>query len=72
MPAPLCHYLAMYEHKTFGKILKLLDRNTIRKAIKEHNSDKYSKGFGTWNHLVVMMFSQYIDRNKKFISVSLT
>lgn len=51
----------MYKHNTFGEILKLLDRKIVTESIRKHNSDKYSKGFGTWNHLVAMIFSQLSD-----------
>jgi hypothetical protein len=51
----------MYKHNTFSKILKLLDRKTVTKSIGKHNSDKYSKGFGTWNQLVAMIFAQLTD-----------
>ena len=48
----------MYQNNTFGQILKLLDKEMISEIITSNKSDKHSKGFGTWNHLVVMLFSQ--------------
>lgn len=51
----------MYKHNTFNEILKLLDRTIVTKSIKKHDSDKHSKGFGTWSHLVSMIFSQLTD-----------
>ena len=48
----------MYKNSTFSEILKLLDRGIVTKAVEKHQSDKYSKGFGTWKHLVAMIFSQ--------------
>lgn len=51
----------MYKHNTFGEILKLLDRKIVTEAIKKHSSDKYSKGFNTWRHLVAMIFAQLSD-----------
>ncbi len=51
----------MYKHNTFGEILKLLDRKIVTESIRKHSSDKYSKGFGTWNQLVAMIFSQLSD-----------
>jgi putative transposase len=50
----------MYKHNTFSELLKLLDRSIVRKSVKQHESDKYSKGFGTWNQLVAMIFSQLV------------
>lgn len=51
----------MYKHNTFGEILKLLNRKIVTESIRKHNSDKYSKGFGTWNQLVAMIFCQLSD-----------
>lgn len=48
----------MYKHNTFSEILKLLDRGIVTKSVKKHESDKHSKGFGTWNQLTAMIFSQ--------------
>ena len=39
----------MYKHNTFSEILKLLDRSVVKKSVDYHKSDKYSKGFSTWN-----------------------
>lgn len=44
---------------TFGKILKLLDMKLIKKAVADHESDKYSKGFGTLEQLVSLLFVQF-------------
>ncbi|WP_425362563.1 DUF4372 domain-containing protein [Candidatus Tisiphia endosymbiont of Hybos culiciformis] len=51
----------MYQHSTFGVIVKLLDREIISKLVKSHQSDKYSKKFSTWNHLVTMLFGHFTD-----------
>ena len=51
----------MYRNSTFVEILKLLDRETVKEAIKKNASDRYSKGFGTWNQLVSMLFAQLSD-----------
>lgn len=48
----------MYKNNTFSEILKLLDRSIVKNAVSKHNSDKYNKGFTTWNQLVAMIFSQ--------------
>jgi putative transposase len=48
----------MYRNTIFSEILKLLDRDIISKSVEQHQSDKYSKGFKTWNHLTAMIFSQ--------------
>jgi putative transposase len=49
----------MYQNNTFIEILKLLDRGIIKQAIDNNQSDKHSKGFGTWNHLICMLFYQF-------------
>ena len=51
----------MHVQNTFNEILKLLDRNIVIESIRKHNGDKHSKGFGTWNHFVAMIFSQLTD-----------
>lgn len=42
----------------FSQILSLLDRSIINRAVREHQSDKYSKGINTWTHMVSMVFMQ--------------
>ena len=42
----------------FSQILGLLHRESVKKVIPEHNSDKFSKGINTWTHLVSMVFMQ--------------
>ena len=42
----------------FSQILGLLHRESVKKVILEHNSDKFSKGINTWIHLVSMVFMQ--------------
>lgn len=49
----------MYSPSTFSQIVKLLDREQIKQAIVGRKSDKYSKGFTTWNHLMAFLFAQF-------------
>lgn len=49
----------MYKNSTFGEILKLLNKEIVTRAVQDHKSDKYSKGFNTWNQLVAMLFGQF-------------
>lgn len=42
----------------FSQILGLLHRESVKKVILQHNSDKFSKGINTWTHLVSMVFMQ--------------
>jgi hypothetical protein len=40
----------------FSQILKLIDKNDFKKAVKEKNSDYYYKAFKSWTHLTTMLF----------------
>lgn len=41
-----------------SQILALVNRNIFEKTVKNHESDKHSKGINTWTHLVSMIFMQ--------------
>ena len=47
------------KNSIFGQILQLIPRYEFEKAVKKHNSDKYNKGFTTWNHFVGCHLSKY-------------
>jgi IS4 transposase len=49
----------MFRSTTFGQIVKLLDRGLFKKVVKGYGSDKYCKGFRTWDHLMAGLFSQF-------------
>lgn len=38
-----------------GQLLSQLPKGRIRRVIEEHGSDRYTKKFTTWDHLVVML-----------------
>lgn len=40
----------------FGQLLKLIDKATFVRLVKEHKSDHYYKAFKSWDHVVVMLF----------------
>jgi hypothetical protein len=40
----------------FGQILKLVDKSTFIELVKQKKSDYYYKAFGSWDHLVTMLF----------------
>lgn len=42
----------------FTQLLERIDRDRFKKLVKEHQSDKHSKGISTWTHLVSMLFMQ--------------
>jgi len=39
------------------QILKFIDRGDIYRTAKRHNSDRYTKKFNTYEHLVTMIFT---------------
>ena len=43
----------------FSQIISKLDRGKFSKLIKDKQSDKHSKGFNSWTHLVSMLFCQF-------------
>lgn len=43
----------------FSQVLQLIPRNIFQSAVRGHNSDKYSKGIDSWNHLVSMLFCHF-------------
>ena len=48
----------MFTISRFQEILKYLPRSTFNRLVKEHESDKHSKGFGSWSQLVAMLYGQ--------------
>ncbi len=40
----------------FAQIIQKLDRSIFKKLVKEHQTDKYQKGFDSWFHLILMLF----------------
>lgn len=43
----------------FSQIIKKLDRSSFNKLVKDKQTDKHSKGFNSWMHLVSMLFCQF-------------
>lgn len=41
----------------FGQLINLLPKQRIARLIAQHQSDRYTKKFKTWDHLVVMLFA---------------
>lgn len=48
----------MFRITTFRELLKGLPRPTFDQLVKKRNADKYSKGFGHWDHLIAMLYGQ--------------
>ena len=47
----------------FSQILSLIDRTIVDKAVRIHQTDKYSKGINSWTHLVLMLFMHLAKAN---------
>lgn len=45
-----------FGQSVFGQLISLLDRQEVAKAVVKTGSDKFCKGFYTWDHLVTMLF----------------
>jgi len=43
----------------FSQIISKLSRPSFIKLVREYNTDKHSKGFNSWTHLVSMLFCQF-------------
>lgn len=43
----------------FSQIIKKLDRSSFNKLVQEKQTDKHSKGFNSWTHLISMLFCQF-------------
>ncbi len=48
----------MYRNTRFEQLLKGLSRGEFERMVSKRESDKYSKGFSSWNQLVTMMYAQ--------------
>lgn len=49
----------MVKVSLFSQIIGCLDRTKFSKLAGKHQSDKHSKGFNSWTHLVSMLFCQF-------------
>ena len=43
----------------FSQILSKLVRNSFKKLVTAHETDKHQKGYNSWTHLVSMLFCQF-------------
>jgi len=48
----------MYSKSRFGTLLEGLSRGAFDRLVETHAADKHSKGFGSWDQLLAMIFSQ--------------
>jgi hypothetical protein len=47
----------------FGQIVNKLNRPFFQKLVKQHKSDKHTKGINSWAHLVTMLFCHFAKAN---------
>ena len=42
----------------FSQLLAFFDRNKFKNLVMKHKTEKYSKGFKSWDYFVSMLFCQ--------------
>src|SRR4030042_46560 len=42
----------------FSQLVALFNKGQFYHLVKEHPANRYSKGFGSWDHFVAMLFCQ--------------
>ena len=50
-----------FGHSVFGQLISLIDSDIVKRAVKKHNSDYYTKKFSTSDHLISMLFSSFAN-----------
>jgi len=53
----------VFDSSTFSNVLKQIPRDQFKKIKELCKSDKHYKSFSSWNHLVVMLYSQFSGYN---------
>lgn len=46
-----------YRDSVFGRLLKAVDRSAFGASVERRGGDRYGKGFGTWQHLVILLYA---------------
>lgn len=50
-----------FGQSVFGQLISLINSDLVKTAVKKHNSDRYTKKFGTSDHLISMLFSSFAN-----------
>lgn len=50
-----------FGQSVFGQLISLIDTDIVKRAVKKHNSDYYTKKFRTSDHLISMLFSSFAN-----------
>ena len=45
-----------FGQSVFGQLISLINRADVQNLAKEHQSDRFCKGFTSWDHLLSMVF----------------
>jgi len=45
-----------FGQSVFGQLVSLIDRSEVKSAVNKTDSDRFCKGFYTWDHLVSLLF----------------
>jgi hypothetical protein len=48
----------MYSKSQFGQVLEELSRGMFDRLVEERGADKHTKGFGSWQQMMAMVFAQ--------------
>jgi len=44
-------------NSVFGQLISLISKHQVQRAVNKYHSDKFTKRFSTWEHLVSMLFA---------------
>lgn len=50
-----------FGQSVFGQLISLINSDLVKTAVKKHKSDRYTKKFGTSDHLISMLFSSFAN-----------
>ena len=50
-----------FGQSVFGQLISLIEADIVKRAVKKHNSDYYTKKFSTSDHLISMLFSSFAN-----------
>jgi len=45
-----------FGQSVFGQLISLINRSGVQQAVNKHQSDRFCKGFTSWDHLLSMVF----------------
>lgn len=50
-----------FGQSVFGQLISLIDSNFVKRVVKKHNADNYTKKLTTSDHLISMLFSTFAN-----------